>query len=424
MTASAGKIVEKVTFDTKHGKLTYVLKSLLGEGTSGMVYSAELENPPKGKPVKPMVVKKISKTTYNPDELRNLKKNHFESYETATQNYHFILTEHLPGKPLFDTATGEAHPDIVKLNFLQRVDAILQILAMLHLTHHPTASGAPLIHMDIKGDNILLELDEKSPEERPIVHIIDFGSSMQANIKDPNQLQKGARAGSLPYMAPEVIKHKRSPKSDIYSLAAVCALLLGAENPVKNKVSLINKLFDKHPNAPLKALDELHDQLAYEVNNFSLDGIFQVNKINIDGLPEIVDADVKEIIKVFLKRMQNFIEQTRPASEEILEFFSALKQLCELEKLKKEDLKLQINASAAAPAKNKPKIDMKEVEAQQRICLSKLVLLASGKWKNEDPRNKDPNYCKAVVHAFFKPPEQTKAQKHAHMQSIANLLKK
>ena len=94
-----------------------------------------------------------------------------------------------------------------------------------------------IIHMDIKAANILISTDG-------IVKLSDFGCSANLDFaKSKNELIQTIK-GSLPWMAPEVIKNKAySLKSDIWSLGCTIIEMASGKAPWGDFDNMMNAIY-------------------------------------------------------------------------------------------------------------------------------------------------------------------------------------
>ena len=75
-----------------------------------------------------------------------------------------------------------------------------------------------IVHRDVSPSNILL-VDYGSEVARPRARLTDFGLAVEGNWEPPDD---GLVDGTAPYLSPEqVLKHRLTPASDIYSLGLV-----------------------------------------------------------------------------------------------------------------------------------------------------------------------------------------------------------
>ena len=79
-----------------------------------------------------------------------------------------------------------------------------------------------IIHRDLKPENVLLRDKDKTSK----IKIIDFGTSAIYNNKTLTMM-----AGTVIYMAPEVIKKKYSTKADIWSIGVILYVMLIGKPP-------------------------------------------------------------------------------------------------------------------------------------------------------------------------------------------------
>jgi hypothetical protein len=126
-----------------------------------------------------------------------------------------VYLEYLPGKSLANLvdSLGPLSETLVKI-YLRDV---LAGLKYLHENH--------VVHRDIKGANLLLDSDGS-------VRVADFGCSAQMDNTYSHSDILTSLKGSLPWMAPEVIKQTgHGRKADIWSLGCVTIELLSGKPP-------------------------------------------------------------------------------------------------------------------------------------------------------------------------------------------------
>jgi WNK lysine deficient protein kinase len=92
-------------------------------------------------------------------------------------------------------------------------------IQILEGVNHLHKQNPPLIHRDLKPDNILLKKDEaKSNRKGLCVKIADFGLiAIHEYFGQSHTSDKGA----VKYMAPEVYNKEYDTKADIYSLGVI-----------------------------------------------------------------------------------------------------------------------------------------------------------------------------------------------------------
>jgi serine/threonine protein kinase len=87
-----------------------------------------------------------------------------------------------------------------------------------------------IIHDDIKPANILRFDESVDGEMRTILRITDFGIARLLSVIGGQT--NAASAMTLPYAAPERFNHKRSKKSDIYSMGATVFYMITGKCPI------------------------------------------------------------------------------------------------------------------------------------------------------------------------------------------------
>lgn len=105
---------------------------------------------------------------------------------------------------------------------------LLSALSYMHSLH--------IIHRDIKLENIVLL---SRAEDCITIKIIDFGTAVQNKHK---LVQNYPVAGTLSYLAPEVLSGTLTEKSDIWSTGVLMYILLTGSTPFRGKSESETKL--------------------------------------------------------------------------------------------------------------------------------------------------------------------------------------
>ncbi|MCI0712928.1 MAG: tetratricopeptide repeat protein [Chloroflexi bacterium] len=153
----------------------------------------------------------------------------------------FTMTLLTDPENLFEYALG--------LSVSQKVALIIHVLEAVHYLHR-----RGIVHRDLKPGNILVNADQ--------VKLLDFGL---VRVRDHTTLMRGDGrvAGTINYMAPELVKgDPATVKSDLYAVGVIAFELL-SEAPLfrgKNLVQLTQRILHEYPN-----LDPIPDSLRYAV---------------------------------------------------------------------------------------------------------------------------------------------------------------
>ena len=131
------------------------------------------------------------------------------------KNHAYFVMEYVPGGDLQQFLNSFAENDLF-LPIDRCLDLIRQILSGLNTLH---SSNPPIIHRDLKLNNVLLSFDAHGDI---IIKISDFGFAKEVTttISDIDV------AGTRPYMAPELFNKLASTKSDIYAVGVMFYQLL------------------------------------------------------------------------------------------------------------------------------------------------------------------------------------------------------
>jgi serine/threonine protein kinase len=210
----------------------YGFEGLLGEGGSGVVYRGRdlrLERP---------VAIKVLADALRDDELawaRLLREARLASqlnhphiaaiYDLGEEDGRaYIVMEYIEGLPLADLIPEGGMP----LEQVKRyAEQIAGALAFAH--EHGT------LHGDLKGSNIIV-----TPEGN--IKLLDFGlgrriprnGTLEVSSSNLPLAQTGATAGTLPYLAPEVLRgNPTSVQSDVWSLGVLLYQMATGELPFR-----------------------------------------------------------------------------------------------------------------------------------------------------------------------------------------------
>ena len=126
----------------------------------------------------------------------------------------FIVQELVEGQSLAQRVEAGWRPDEAQVRGLAR--ALLETLVYLH------GLNPPVIHRDIKPQNVLMR-----PSGHPA--LVDFGS-----VKDAGRGEGSFAStvvGTYGYMAPEQLRGRATPSSDLYALGTTLVFLLTHQDP-------------------------------------------------------------------------------------------------------------------------------------------------------------------------------------------------
>ena len=167
-------------------------------------------------------------------------------------------------------------------------------------------SRSQFVHGDIKPDNILLT-KLAAGMVPPSAVLADYG--VATKIGGDSKV-----VGTKKYMAPEVIKEgKPTVTSDVYSLSAVFAQLLGVKNPSINR--------DQVDNIALLTAEELSFDFS---GNYGFIGLSGVDN------PELSEGFLNRTVELFLKRMGAADPSKRPSAIQVTKFCRKMESCCEI----------------------------------------------------------------------------------------------
>jgi serine/threonine protein kinase len=226
----------------------YIVKSLLGEGATSMVFLCE----------DPFTQREVAVKTIKPDILSNpeadqlfkrlfvteaslsgrLTHPHIAAILDAVSdaNNPYLVVEYVPGGTLEPYCKPES-----LLPPERAVEIVFKCSRALEFAHR-----IGVTHRDIKPANILIE--DSSGEIRDI-KITDFGAALTGS----QDITAVSGIGSPAYMSPQQVKdHPLDHRTDIYSLGVVLFQLLTGRLPYSatNNFSMIYQIVNGDPPAP------------------------------------------------------------------------------------------------------------------------------------------------------------------------------
>ncbi len=205
----------------------YRILDILGQGGVGTTYEAEDLHTGQRVALKALSLRRMAdwkKMELFEREARTLSqlnhpaipryKDYFQVDTDRDRNF-YIAQQLAPGKTLANLVESGWHPDEATVRKL--ATHILEILIYLH------SLTPPVIHRDIKPQNILMQ-----PEEGR-VFLVDFGA-----VQDTyhHTVTGGSTVvGTYGYMAPEQFRGQAVPATDLYGLGTTLLFLLTRNSP-------------------------------------------------------------------------------------------------------------------------------------------------------------------------------------------------
>jgi len=205
----------------------YRIEEKLGRGGMGVVYRARDERLDRD-----VAIKILSGGALSGDRAR--RRFRHEALALSRLNH-----PHIAGVLDFDSQDGV---DFIVMEFVRGT----QLSARLARGHLPEADalrilcavtealaeahGRGVVHRDLKPDNVMIG-------ERGEVKVLDFGlallqSASTTSVLSRRLTEEGHMVGTLPYMAPEVLRGMTAePRSDLYSLGVLAFEMTTGRRP-------------------------------------------------------------------------------------------------------------------------------------------------------------------------------------------------
>src|SRR5262249_24535655 len=147
------------------------------------------------------------------------------------------------------TNFGKGQPLAVQGDLLVQ---LLQALAYLH--------RRGIIHRDLKPDNALVIANGSTSGGQ--IKVLDFGLAVARDT----QKESDTLAGTLAYMAPEVLMGKpASEASDLYAAGVMAYEMFAGRHPfdVDSPLALVHQIFSTIPNVEALPIDERLKETLY-----------------------------------------------------------------------------------------------------------------------------------------------------------------
>ncbi|MFI1015388.1 serine/threonine-protein kinase [Streptomyces sp. NPDC020965] len=183
--------------------------------------------------------------------------------EEASFDRLYLVMEYVRGVSLRKVLTGAADGETTQLPVGWAASIAAQICTVLSYAH-----ALPVVHRDLKPDNVLIAADGT-------VKVLDFGIAKLLGANVTPLTAVGERIGTSQYMAPEQFDNAQiTPLSDLYALGCTLHELLAGE-PVFSGDSDYQFLH-QHMNVPPKPLRALRPDVPEDLEALTLDLLAKV----------------------------------------------------------------------------------------------------------------------------------------------------
>ncbi|MGQ4517118.1 protein kinase domain-containing protein [Streptomyces sp. DW26H14] len=183
--------------------------------------------------------------------------------DEASYDRLYLVMEYVRGISLRRVLAGAEDGTAALLPVSWAASIAAQICTVLSYAH-----AIPVVHRDLKPDNVLIAADGT-------VKVLDFGIAKLLRTDVTRLTATGSRIGTSRYMPPEQIDCAQiTPLSDLYALGCVLHELLAGEPVFSGDNDY--QLLHQHMNVPPKPLRALRPQVPEDLEALALDLLAKV----------------------------------------------------------------------------------------------------------------------------------------------------
>ena len=234
----------------------YILRSVLGHGSMGIVYLAESESTHKTAALKILSTTVGTKREYARRFLTEARlatqldhPNIVKVHDYGVDRGHYFITMEYVDGPNCKARIAEKGP----FPWREAVEMAIHAAEGLH-----AAAREGIIHRDIKPENIIIDSEGRA-------RITDLGLAKEADVMEP--MPKDTSLGTPDYMSPEQVNNSETVdfRSDIYSLGATLFHMITGRAPYTGHSAY--EVMVKHVSAKLPSATRYVPDLPREVGD-------------------------------------------------------------------------------------------------------------------------------------------------------------
>lgn len=220
-----------------------------------------------------------------------------------------IAMEYLPGGSLRQWLEQHPHDTAVLLSILEQV---AQGLDYLHAQRYQ--SDRPLLHRDVKPENVLLDRDPLNGQM--VAKLSDFGLVLDLQ-SDAALTQAQGIPGTAYYVSPEIVEglpvEALDGRSDQYSLAVMAYELLTGQRPFEGKdpIAVMSKRLDEAPPRP----SQVNPATPVEFDEPLLKALQKAPENRYPTCGDFVRALWEAWQASLLRRVRELVEEAQEASK-------------------------------------------------------------------------------------------------------------